>query len=148
MTGDTKDGTGEEALHFPPGRCFLDRELGIIRIRFDPMAVVSLNIAKAQVVAMRRLIGEATLPALVDMTGVTSCDRAARDYYAGPDLAALVSACGMLIGGNRVAAVIGNFTLAVHGGRLMPTKLFVKEAEAIKWLVSFIKPGRLLDTRI
>jgi hypothetical protein len=137
MTADA--GTDEGGmLHFPPGKCFLDGQLGIIRVSFEPMAEVTLKTAKAQVVAMSRLIGDRTIPALVDMRGVKSCDRDARDYYAGVELAALVSACGMLIGGNRVAAVIGNFTLAVHGGRLMPTKLFVKEAEAIEWLLTFL----------
>src|SRR5262245_17315617 len=106
MTGEMGDGMEqEEVLHFPSGKCFLDKPLGIIRIVLEPMAIVTTTTAKAQVVAMRRLIGKETIPALVDMRGVKSCDRDARDYYAGRDLAELVSACGMLIGGNRVAAV-------------------------------------------
>ena len=135
---DGKGGPEDNVVHFPPGRCTLDGDLGIIRIFWGDMeGPVTLAHAKEQIVAMRRLIRDGTIPALVDMRHVKGTSREARDYYAGPDLAALVSACAMVIGGNRVAAVIGNFMFALHSERLVPMKLFVEETDAIPWLLAF-----------
>jgi hypothetical protein len=137
MPDDSK-GSRWKVESFGPGAVWFDETLGMMRVAFQLRAVVTLREAKEQVEAMRRLKGDAMYPALVDMRNVLKCDKAARDYYAGLEYAKLVTACGMLTGGNGVGVAIGNFFIAIYGKKVMPIKLFSKEADAIAWLSGFL----------
>jgi hypothetical protein len=123
---------------FPKGKAWVDDD-GIMRLVFEPKCAIDLDDAKAQVAVMQRLAADGPLPCLVDMREIHKTERAARDYYAGPDTAKAASACAMLIGASGIGAAIGNFMIAIHGKKMMPLKLFTTEAEAMEWLRPFAK---------
>jgi hypothetical protein len=62
-------------------------------------------------------------------------DRAAREYYAGTELAAVVSAAALLIS-SPVGRVIGTFFLRIAHSAT-PIRLFTNEQEALAWLEQF-----------
>jgi len=141
MTRD--DERNERVETFPCGRVWVDEALGILRVTFEPEVTIYLAEAQAQVAAMQRLTAGTPMPCLVDMTEIRKTDRAAREYYAGPETRKAASACAMMIGSSGIGAVIGNFMLALYGDRLMPLKLFTREDDAVAWLVGFVeRPAR------
>lgn len=93
--------------------------------------------AEENVAAIFRLAGERRTRVLVDMRGVRSQTREARDYFAGPEAEQATLAVALLIG-SPVSRVLANFFLR-FGAKRMPTALFTDEAAAIAWLLE--RPG-------
>jgi hypothetical protein len=131
-----------EAFSF--GRAWIDEELGIMRLTFTPRTQITLRDAMEQVSAMQRLTNGSPLPCLVDMRQIHTTDRDARNYYAGAETAKAATACAMVIGASGVGTAIGNFMIAIYGGKksLFPIKLFTNEPEAIAWLTEFAREKR------
>ena len=71
---------------------------------------------------------------LVDMRGVRSQSREARQYFAGPEAEKATLAVALLIG-SPVSRVLANFFLRFSPQRI-PTALFTAEDEAVAWLMS------------
>lgn len=89
--------------------------------------------AKANVAATFALGGHAPTRVLVDMRGVRSQTREARQYFAGAEAADMLFAVALLIG-SPVSRVLGNFFLALRPQQI-PTALFVDEGAAIAWVL-------------
>ncbi|MBA3392616.1 MAG: hypothetical protein H0T89_08230 [Deltaproteobacteria bacterium] len=70
---------------------------------------------------------------LVDMRGVRSQTRDARQYFAGAEAEKATLAVALLIG-SPVSRVLANFFLRLSPQRI-PTALFTDEEAAIVWLV-------------
>ena len=62
-------------------------------------------------------------------------ERAVREYYAGPELAAVVSAAALLVD-SPVGRVIGTFFLRI-ARPAAPIRIFTDEREALAWLETF-----------
>ena len=62
-------------------------------------------------------------------------DRAAREYYAGPEYAAVVDATALLVG-SPVGRMIGTFVLRL-ARPVAPIRVFTSEPEALAWLEGF-----------
>ena len=70
---------------------------------------------------------------LVDMRGVRSQTRDAREYFMSDDVARRLSAVALLVG-SPVSRMIGNFFLRI-GDHRIPTRIFTTDAEAAAWLL-------------
>lgn len=113
-------------------------EDGIIRQTITAGAEETLADAQAGIRAATLLSEGHRCPVLVDIRGIKSQEREARIYYNGPE-AIQVSNAVALLGGSRVSMLIANFFISITATRSSrPTKLFIDETEAIKWLSGFI----------
>lgn len=88
-------------------------------------------------VAATASLARGHMPVLVDMRGVRSQTREARQYFDGAEAAKTLSAVALLIG-SPVSRVLANFFLRVSAQRI-PTRLFTSEADAITWLLGFVR---------
>lgn len=70
---------------------------------------------------------------LVDMRGVRSQTRDAREYFLSDDVARRISAVALLVG-SPVSRMIGNFFLRI-GDHRIPTRIFTADVEAKAWLL-------------
>jgi hypothetical protein len=112
----------------------MDAELGMLRFAYAPGAECSLADAVENVDVQVKLAGGKVRPILCDITKCKSVSKEARSHYGqSKEFSALA-----LVGGSPIGNIIGNIFLAVHGSRMIPTKLFMVEADAIQWLKGFL----------
>lgn len=109
-------------------------ERGFIRAVMRPGCEMTLADAAANIAAILALGGKA-MAVMVDMRGVRSQTREARQYFGGPEAEKATRAVALLIG-SPVSKVLANFFLRVSSQRI-PTQLFTSEAEAVAWLHGF-----------
>jgi hypothetical protein len=86
---------------------------------------------------MRNLANGRRLPALVDLRGIKSTTREAREFYGCDEYAKVVCAAALVVG-SSVSRVVGNFYLGLNRG-VYPIKLFTDEAVALEWLKRFLE---------
>jgi hypothetical protein len=112
------------------------RDDGLLLSEALPGAGQTLADAQESVAAYGALNGGRRRPLLVDLRAAGKpMDRAAREYYAGPELALVVSAAALLIT-SPVGRVIGTFFLRLSR-TATPIRMFTDEAEALTWLHSY-----------
>ena len=125
----------EPVITTPTTRHWL-RDDGLLQSQALPGAGQSLADARGSVAAYAALCGGRRRPLLVDLRAAgRPMDRAAREYYAGPELAAVVSAAALLVS-SPVGRVIGTFFLRI-ARPATPIRLFTDEQEALAWLERF-----------
>ena len=114
------------------------RSDGILQSETLPGASQSLTDARENATAYVQLARGRRRPLLMDMRTVSGpLDREAREYYAGPQYAALVSATALLVG-SPVGRVIGSFVLRLTRP-VSPIRIFTSESEALAWLKGFLE---------
>ena len=112
------------------------RSDGILQSETLPGASQSLADARENTAAYARLAGGRRRPLLMDMRTVSGpLDRAARQYYAGPEYAAVVSATALLVA-SPVGRLIGTFVIRL-ARPVSPIRIFSSEQEALAWLEGF-----------
>jgi hypothetical protein len=112
------------------------REDGILHgVCFDG-AEETLEDAKEQIVAQRKMIDGEPLPFLMDIRPVRSLSREARAYFASAESAAVFRATALLVS-SPLSRAVGNFFLGLNRP-VMPTRLFTSEEEAMAWLRGFV----------
>jgi hypothetical protein len=111
-------------------------EDGIYRIRSTPGAHLAIEDAQQIIAYMAATYGPLRHPALVDISGLRSISREAREYFAGPETARVESAVALIVK-SPLSRAVGNFFLGINRA-LMPTKLFATDDPAIAWLEGFI----------
>ena len=89
--------------------------------------------AAENVATIFELTGRRRTRVIVDMRGVRSQSREARQYFAGPEAERVSSAVALLIG-SPVSRVLANFFLRIMPQRV-PTALFTDETAAVSWLL-------------
>lgn len=90
--------------------------------------------ARKNVAAIFELGGGKRVPVLVDMRGVRTQSREARQYFATSDEAFQATLAVALLIGSPVSRVLANFFLRLSPQRF-PTALFTAEEAAFAWLV-------------
>jgi hypothetical protein len=95
--------------------------------------VMELEDAREAVRATFALAGERRLPVLVDLRGIRSQSRPARDYLSSNEMQAMFASVALLIA-SPVSQVIGTFFLRLRQ-QPVPTRLFVDEQQAVDWLL-------------
>ena len=114
------------------------RSDGILQSETLPGASQSLADARENLTAYVQLAGGRRRPLLMDMRTVSGpLDRTAREYFAGPQYAAVVSATALLVG-SPVGRLIGSFVLRLTRP-VSPGRIFTSESEALAWLKGFLE---------
>ena len=117
-TGEVKTKTGVT---------WMDEELGMLRFVYAPGSECSLADAIENVDAQVKLAGGKVRPILCDITKCKSVSKEARDHYGSTRAFSALA----LVGGSPIGNIIGNIFIAVYGSRQVPTKMFLREADAI-----------------
>jgi hypothetical protein len=105
---------------------------GIIVMRYHAGVVLSGERAAEVAAAHIRAAGGQKRPALADVRGLVSVDRASREVAASAAVVAVTARLAILVG-NPVTRVLGNFFLKVTTPAY-PTRVFADEAQARAWL--------------
>jgi hypothetical protein len=105
---------------------------GTIVMRYHAGVALEGALAAQVAAAHIRLAEGQKRPALVDMRGLVSVDRASRQVGASPGVVAVTARMAILVG-NPVTRMLGNFFLKVTTPEY-PTRLFADEAQARAWL--------------
>jgi len=95
---------------------------------------LSLDVAKTCVEGRIFFSKGKSFPLLVDMTGIKSTTREARQYMAS--IGATLVTAGALITGSPVSRTIGNIFLKIDRPPV-PVKLFTSKEKAREWLVQY-----------
>ncbi|MBA3499309.1 MAG: STAS/SEC14 domain-containing protein [Deltaproteobacteria bacterium] len=95
---------------------------------------MGLEDAQKNLAAIFELGGRQRGLVLVDMRGVRSQSREARQYFATSDEALQATLAVALLIGSPVSRVLANFFLRLNPQRI-PTALFTAEEAAITWLM-------------
>jgi hypothetical protein len=110
-------------------------EDGILYSRYANNCTMDIEIAKDCVEKRLTLSQGISYPALVDMRGLQSVTKEAREYMAREG-AALITAAA-LITGSELNRMLGNIFLRINRPKV-PLKLFTNEKEAKDWLKQFL----------
>jgi hypothetical protein len=99
-----------------------------------PGCEMTLADAQENVATIFEVGGRQRSLVLVDMRGLRSQSREARQYFSGPEAEKVTLAVALLIG-SPVSRVLASFFLRLNPQRT-PSALFTNEGAAIDWLVS------------
>lgn len=110
-------------------------ENGILYGRFANDLELTLPIAKACVEGRIFFSKGKSYPMLVDMTGLKSVNKQARQYMA--TMGATLVTAGALITRSAVSKMIGNMFLTIDKPPV-PVKLFTSELKAREWLKGYL----------
>ncbi|MEO7734103.1 MAG: hypothetical protein ABIY55_24280 [Kofleriaceae bacterium] len=110
---------------------WLDAE-GIVRVELKPGADVTLADAHAVVTAIGLQCARGRRPALIDFTGLRGMERAARNYFAGPQTAKYQTVAALVVT-SPLARAVGNFFMGLNRP-MIPTRMFPDTASALVWL--------------
>jgi hypothetical protein len=112
---------------------------GIMRSSMLPGAEETLADAQENVREAVRLASGRQVPLLVEMRGMKSQEREARDYYNTPEVVQAHSAIALVVG-SRVSSLIANFFISITArNSTRPVRMFTDEAEAEAWLKGFLE---------
>jgi hypothetical protein len=106
---------------------------GLVVARVEHGMDMSLDDAREAVQTTFALAGNRRLPVLVDLRGIRSQSREARDYLSSEVMAPMFAAVALLIA-SPVSQVVGNFFMRLRHQPL-PTRLFLDEQQAVRWLL-------------
>jgi len=112
-------------------------EDGILREEFTHGAEVTLDDMMSIDQVQGSFAQKGKVFVLADVSFVKSATKEARDFAASEAMARTTGALALLID-SPVSKVLVNFFIRLNKP-LFPTKLFISEGEAIKWLTVFIK---------
>ena len=113
-------------------------EEGVLRIIVKPGARMELADAEENMRACGELCGERSRAVIVDLSGVQSVSRDARNCFSG-DLAKQFIRANATLVGSPTSRLIGNFFLALNRPPY-PIKIFNDESDALEWLRSLRLP--------
>lgn len=103
---------------------------GIGRIVLYPKAEITTDKIKENFASLSKITGGKKTPYLIDLRGIKSLNREAREYLSEEKTVSKVSASALLIG-SPFSKVIGNFFLGINKP-LYPTKMFTSEEKALE----------------
>jgi hypothetical protein len=122
--------TIEGKLETPFISMWLDKE-GFLYCRYAEDVHLSLDTAISIVESRIFFAKGRSYPLLVDMRGIKSTTRKAREYMA--TIGSTLVMAGALITGSAINRAIGNLFLTIDKP-LVPTRLFTNEESARQWL--------------
>jgi hypothetical protein len=106
---------------------------GFIRTQVKPGSSIELKDAQENTQAVIDISGGSNYPILVNLTEIRSISKEARDHFSMRGRKPNVLGIAMVV--NRpVSVIIGNFFLGLNKPTV-PTKLFVSERTAEKWIL-------------
>ena len=124
----------ENAINTRCSKLWLD-DGGILHEYFSPKTDFTIQDAEQSMAVGLELSEGADFSWLVDMTGMKSITKEAREYF-GEVENSQMKAVG-LVTNSPVSKVFGNFFLRFNKPKL-PVRLFSSEKQAIRWLKEFL----------
>ncbi len=109
---------------------------GIVRTVVKPGAEITIKEAIENTELVRSVSRDSIRPLLVDTRNIRSISKEARDHFAMKGRKGGVNSIAMLTS-SSVSKIIGNFFLGLNKPTV-PTRLFLQENEAVKWLKSHL----------
>ena len=110
-------------------------QASMIRMRFKPCEVHTLEDAVAVVEAHNQLAGEQPALVIADIRDVsTGADRLAREYYVSEESSRLKLGMAMLVK-SPMQRMLGNVFFRINRPPY-PSKMFSDGGEAVRWLAS------------
>ena len=108
---------------------------GILHCKFCDSLDMDLDIAKNCVGERVTFSNFTSYPCLIDMKGLVSVTKEAREYMAADG--SLFITAGALLVNNSLTKMLGNLFLNINKPKV-PTRIFTEEEEAKKWLKQFL----------
>ena len=105
---------------------------GILRHYTKKNAIETLEDAKLNVTIGRKLLEYKKGAIMVNLSESKGLSMEARKYYSSKEVAEHIYAFALVVN-SPISKVIGNFMLGIYQSP-SPTKLFITEDDAIKWL--------------
>lgn len=97
---------------------------------------LDLETSKTMVAYRLKITNNKSVPCLMDVTGVKSATKEARDYFGNEGAKLITSAA--IIANSELSSCMVNFLLSVNLVKTkVPTKYFTKPENALKWLEGF-----------
>jgi len=112
----------------------IKKEEKILDCKFVENLEMDLEIAKICVADRIKFSKGISYPAMIDMSGLRSVTKEAREYM-GKEGAALITA-GALIVHSPLTQILGNLFLTLNKPKV-PTKIFTDKNDAREWLKQF-----------
>jgi hypothetical protein len=109
---------------------------GIVKCCIHKGYFLELVDAKENVEVIKQFANGNALPVLVDIRQSKGGSKESRAYFASEEVGKVQSACALLVS-SPLSRLIGNFFIGFNKTKF-PTKLFLKEDEAITWLKTFL----------
>jgi hypothetical protein len=106
---------------------------GYVRATMHDGVTFELADAMEAVAVTWQVAGERPRGVLVDMRGLRSQSREAREYFVSDEAARRMTAVALLVG-SPVSRIVGSFFLRM-GTHRVPTRLFSDETAAERWLM-------------
>lgn len=103
--------------------------------RYKHDLVIDIHVAKEMVKDRHSVSGGISRPFLLDITGLLCVDADGRNYLAGAEACAFISA-GAIYTKNKLLAFVANAYILLDKP-LMPAKVFSDESAAVRWLDPF-----------
>ncbi len=122
------------------------RKDGIMHIHIHPGVDMQLDDAVQVVEAMRKLGKGKKFPVLIDAGEFSTIDKEVRIFSAGEE-SNIYTVADALAYSSFAQKLMADFYVK-HNKPVVPTRVFPDKASAIKWLKTFIKPGKLPGTWI
>lgn len=113
----------------------IGRDENFLRCVFNDQLEVNLEVAKNCVENRIRFSNGLSYPCLIDMKGVRSISKDAREYLATEGARNIKA--GALIIDSALSKMVGNIFLTINKPAV-PTKLFTNELEAKEWLKKYL----------
>ncbi len=110
---------------------------GFVMARVDHGCEMNGDDARAAFDATSSVAAGRRRPVLVDLRGIRSQTREARDFFSNQGVASEVVAVALLVA-SPVSKVIGNFFLRLRL-QPVPTQLFGDEQSAVEWLLEHVE---------
>ena len=124
----------EEKVNTPYISLWMDEE-GFLCCQYAENLHLSLEVAVSIVESRIFFAKGNTYPLLIDMRGIKSTTKKAREYMA--TIGATLVKAGALITGSALNRTLGNIFLTIDKP-LVPTKLFTNEVNARQWLKQYL----------
>jgi hypothetical protein len=125
-----------EEIETRTAKLYLGKD-GISRSIIKPGAKITIDEIKENFAALSQITAGKKIPCLIDLRGIKSINREAREYISDEKTTNQVSTSALLVG-SPLSKVIGNFSLGINKPPY-PTKMFTSEEKALEWLKGFIE---------
>lgn len=108
----------------------------IVRAKVKDHAIVNLKFAVEMTDTLQKITPDGSRPLLIDLGKINYITKEARDHFKGEKRKPTAPAVA-LVANTSLSVLIGNFYLRLNKPKL-PTKLFINENSAVKWLKKFL----------
>jgi hypothetical protein len=109
---------------------------GIVKCCIHDDYYLELDDAKENIEAIKQFGNGKPIPVLVDIRESKGGSKESRAYFASEETGKIQSACALIVS-SPLSRLIGNFFIGLNKTKF-PTKLFLKEDEAVAWLKTFL----------